>query len=160
MKSVVSLPASLLFAAAVGGCAVMPTPENVALKCSDSIKTQHLIPTVTKPFPVNMEFVMACFGDKRGVEILMENHPYGGVGMTMSQTVGKEAPRYEYIPCENNAELKAKWADMEEYSDFANKGRDIQDIRDVQIDMRFREDYRLRHYMLHTAANICKSAPQ
>ena len=166
MRSSVSVPISMLFAATIasslGGCAalVMQAPEAPVLKCGDTKLTQYLIPTTQKPVPVDVHFTMACFGDRKGVEISLQNHPWGGVGKTMPMSIGKEAPHYEYIPCANNDELKEKWKDMENYEDFANKGREITDIKNVQIDSRFQNDYRLRRYMLQSAKNICAASPQ
>lgn len=167
MRNLLSVSASVLFAAtmsAMSGCAMMGVPETApatpSLKCGDIKDTQYNIPTTTKPAVVDIQFKLACEPGKKGVEISLKNHPWGGVGKTMPNSIGKDSPNYEYIPCDpQNVDLKAKWKDMEDYSDFASRGRDIKDINNVQIDMRFRQDYALRHYMLYSARNICQAAP-
>lgn len=149
---------SFLAATNLTGCAGLQTIETKSLKCGDVQDTKYSIPTTRSPYILDIQFKLACDAGHKGVEISMKNHPWGGVGKTMGNIVGRDAPNYEYIPCANTSDLKAKWDNMDEYDHFANLGRDISDINNVQIDMRFREDYRLRYYMLTSAKNICSAA--
>lgn len=164
MRALFSVSASLLLTTALGGCAVMHQPEVAALKCGETKTAKYSIPTRKQPVLIDVDFKRSCEADKNGVESSLKGHPWGGVGKTMPMSVGAHAPHYEYIPCgdtkADQVELKKKWDDFENYEHYADKGRDIEDIRDVQIDMRFREDYALRHYMLNSAKNLCSATPQ
>ncbi len=164
MRSYLSVSAYLCLSSLFSACAILPAAESNILQCGESKDTPYSIPTNRGPFPINVQFKMACHADKKGVEVSIKNHPWGGVGKTMPISVGPEAPDYEYIPCAGNKEadaiLKIKWDDFESYEHFANKGRDIEDIHHVGIDMRFREDYMLRHYVLNSAKNMCDGLPE
>ena len=142
MRSHFSVAATLCFHALLSACALMPAPETQGLQCGEAKDTIYQIPTNRGGVPVNVQFKMACKGDVKGVEVSIKNHPWGGVRKTMPRFVGDKAPDYEYIPCGGSQEadtiLKNKWSDFESYEHFADRGRDIEDIRYVEIDMRFR----------------------
>lgn len=150
----------LALSAVFSGCAVLPVPEASALKCGETKATTHQIPTQRGNIPVAVTFKMSCDNGQKGIEVSLKGHPWGGVGKTLPMSVGKQAPDYEYIPCDNGKDLKAKWDDLEGIDAFADRGREIVDIQDVYIDMRFRQDYALRYYMLNSAKNMCFGIPQ
>jgi hypothetical protein len=164
MRSYFSISASICVSTLLGACTIFPTPEAHTLSCDETKDTIYQIPTNRGPTPVDIQFKMACNADKKGVEVNIKNHPWGDVGKTMVNSVGEKAPRYEYIPCGGSKEadsiLKSKWDEFESIEYFADRGRDIEDIRHVDIDMRFRQDYALRYYLLNSAKNMCFAIPQ